>query len=587
MERKLVGIAVSPGVAVATVLCIRELPVELAKSTNNTHALQELVRFETALGTTLVELKAIERKVASDVGDEEAGIFRAHTSIAQDATLTSKVRRLISEERMTAIAALQSVRDEYERVFADVADEYLRERLLDVRDVLERIAQSTAVPSEEANDGELASDPVILITQELLPSDVIALNGNNVVGIVTEGGGKTSHAAILARSYGIPAVAGVCGVLDAAGHGDSIVVDGTNGIVLINPEEEKRRAYAKLQREFSRLRKRLIDETSGAATTKDGVHIELLANISSPTDAVEASRVRADGVGLYRTEFFYLTSTDAPTEEEQLAEYRRVLTAAPHGPVTIRTLDLGGDKTIPYLAHYPEANPFMGWRSIRLSFEHPQLFREQLSAILRVSDDAQHEIRLMFPMITTYDELIRVRAVIVEVEDSLRARGLAFGQPKVGLMVEVPAAAIMIRDLLDVVDFVSIGTNDLIQYVTAADRDNPKVCHLCQASSPALLRLLQGVIQAANDAGKSVSVCGEMAGAVRSFPLLLALGLRSFSMSPSFVPVIRDFASHVTADSCEALLRHVWSCKSSGDVQVLTDRFVLQNAPELESFLIG
>lgn len=428
---------------------------------------------------------------------------------------------------------------------------------------------------------------MVLVTNELLPSDVITLNETNTIAVVTEGGGPTSHAAILARCYGVPAVTGVRNAMSAINNGDLLIVDGTQGKVFLNPDEETVRAYRKLAREFSRLKHRLVAKSSGVTTTKDGLPIQLLANISSANDALEAQKAGAQGIGLYRTEFFYLTRVEAPTEEDQFREYASVLANAPPGPVTIRTLDLGGDKTIPFVAHAPEANPFMGWRSIRLSFEQPAMLSQQMRAILRAANGAQQQVRMLFPLITTYDELLKVRSMLDEAKQSLDEEGLAYGDVLVGPMIEVPAAVVMIRDLLEISDFVAIGSNDLMQYVAAADRDNPKVSHLCHPCSPALLRMLKDVISAANSVDKPVSVCGEMAGSVRSVPLLLGMGLRTFSMSPSFLPVIQYLTVNLSANRCEALLDQVWQCKSAEKIKELADQFIMQTRPELEPYLVG
>lgn len=584
MSQHLVGIASSPGIAIATAICLREIPVACLTAADQSQSLLELTQFETALDETLVALRSMRNKVAADVGKQEAEIFRAHATIAQDPALTGKVRRLIADDRLTALGALQFVRNEYEDIFADVNDDYLRERLVDVRDVLETIAQNLK-PVDDTE--EMPETPAVLVTHELLPSDVLTLNETNTIAVVTEGGGPTSHAAILARCYGVPAVTGVHDAMSAINNGDTVIVDGTHGKVIVDPDDETLRAYRKLAREFTKLKTSLVADTTGLIKTKDGVEIELLANVSSANDASEAAAAGASGIGLYRTEFFYLTHTKIPSEEEQVDEYRRVLDRAPMGPVTIRTLDLGGDKTIPFLAHAPESNPFMGWRSIRLSFEHPDILNQQMRAILRVAYGAKQQVRMLFPLVTTYDEFVQLKAMLDAAKKSLVLEGLNYADVQVGPMIEVPAAAIMIRDLLEISDFVAIGSNDLMQYVAAADRDNPKVSHLCHPCNPALLRMLRDVICAANAAGKPVSICGEMAGSVRSFPLLLAMGLRKFSMSPSFLPVIADLAAHVTADGCEALLQHVWRCKSADEITRLSDRFIAQTRPELQSYLMS
>ena len=356
---------------------------------------------------------------------------------------------------------------------------------------------------------------------------------------------------------------------------------------ILNPDDATLGAYDEHRREFVQLSRALVAEVAGPATTKDGEPVELLANINCAADATEAARVGASGIGLYRTEFFYLTSPLAPTEDEQIVEYRKVLGTGPGGPVTIRTLDLGGDKTIPFLTHAPEANPFMGWRSIRLSFEHPDIFLQQIRAVLRAAHGVEREVRLLFPMITIVEELLQIHEFVSQAQNNLRAAREPFGAVKLGMMLEVPAAAVMIEEMLEFVDFVSIGSNDLVQYLTAADRDNPKVSHLCQALSPAVLKVLHHVISTCRDADKPVSLCGEMAGSPRAFPLLLGIGLRSFSMSSSFIPAIHDLVSHLTVPEAETVLAQALTLRTSKEIHDLMDDFVLHVRPDYAPLLIA
>ena len=322
-------------------------------------------------------------------------------TIAQDASLSNKVRRLITEQQLSAPAALQLVLEEYEQLFSRVKDEYLRERFVDLRDVLCRLTRHACNAGPDTDSTDYLTEPVVLVARELLPSDVVAVSESKVVGIVTESGSRTSHAAILARSYGIPAVAGVAGILSTVTSGDTVVLDGGMGHVFVNPPEEILRTYTGRRAEFVQLRKTLLAEPTRPATTKDAEPVQLLANINSAAEVAEAKRAGACGIGLYRTEFFFLTHPHVPTEDEQVVEYRSVLDAVLCGPVTIRTLDLGGDKSIPFLTQAPEANPFMGWRSIRLSFEYPDLFLQQIRAVLRAAHGVDKEVQLLFPMITT------------------------------------------------------------------------------------------------------------------------------------------------------------------------------------------
>lgn len=578
------GIGVSPGVAVGKAYCIEEIFVNpITKRLAEAEVFEELHRFDQAREKTAADLHALDHKVSSQVGPEYAAIFRVHESILRDPALTSKVRNRIVEHREPADSALHAVLDEYSLLFARTMDEYLRERLTDVRDVIIRIsAHLSPLLTSHVNEG---SSPLILVAKELLPSQVASLGKRDVAGIVTQSGGQTSHAAILARGRGIPAVSGVAGILKHVTNGDIIVVDGRTGDILINPDPETESAYRKLQREFFHLKDVLAENRDRPAVTADGCAIELLANINSADDAKKAKALGASGIGLFRTEYLFLTHPDVPDEEEQFAAYQEIIRNSPGHRVTIRTLDLGGDKTIPYLGRDREANPFMGWRSIRLSFEHPEFFQTQLRAILRasaVARDLNGYVRVMFPMITTLDELRRVRGMVRRARERLRSEGKDFAEVPMGLMVEVPAAAISISDMLRTVDFVSIGSNDLVQYLMAADRDNPKVSHLCQPLSPPVLRVLSDVIAACNETKKPVTLCGEMSGQPRAFVLLLGMGLRSFSMSPAFIPTIKDLAGHLTVTQAQSILQRGLRLKTARQVNRYMAHQIETLAPNLK-----
>ena len=564
------GIAVSPGVAIGTAYCIHEIFVN--PDTNrleDNEVTAELAQFETARDSTAEDLHSLQQKVEAQVGHQEAAIFGVHESILRDAAFTKKIRGWIVDDRMTAQAALHNLLNEYTSLFARTKDEYLRERLNDVRDVVERL--SAHLSEVVKPDSSALSGPLIVVADELLPSHVVALGDVDVHGIVTQAGSQTSHAAIIARSRGIPAVSGVRGIQRQVKTGDTIVVDGRDGHVSINPTRESLTAFRKLEREFFDLRDQLAVNRDKVAQTSDEVKLYLEANINGLRDAQDAGAMGASAVGLYRTEYLYLTHPDVPDEEEQLAIYRDIIEASPTKSVTIRTLDIGGDKTVPYLGHHhQEANPFMGWRSIRLSFEHPEFFSTQIRAVLRAAgetDSQSGRVRLMFPMVTTLEEMRRVRALVRRCYKQLQEQGKPCAAVPVGMMLEVPAAAIAIDMLLGAVDFVSVGSNDLVQYLMAADRDNPKVSHLCQPLAPPVLRVLHHVIKTCNQAGKPITVCGEMAGQPRSFVLLLGMGLRRFSMSPAFVPTIKELASHLSVSTAETILRHAMQLKTTTQVQ--------------------
>jgi phosphotransferase system enzyme I (PtsI) len=576
------GIGVSPGVAVGKAYCIHEIFVNPdARQLTEQEVIAELARYEKAVKKTLAGLRSLARKVASQVGAEQAAVFESHQAILRDPAFGAKIRNAINEQRLPAEAALHQVLNEYTSLFARTKDAYLKERLSDVREVILRLSEHLS-PMLSA-DAPL-NGPVVIVAQELLPSQAAPLGGRALAGIVTQGGGATSHAAILARSRGIPAVAGVAGILKHVKNGDTIVVDGRDGHVLVNPDAETESAYRKLQREFFDLKDLLAENRDQPAVTAEGEAIELLANINGVDDVRAATAMGASGVGLFRTEYLFLSHPSVPSEEEQLAVYRQIVADSPGRRVTIRTLDLGGDKTIPYLGREREANPFMGWRSIRLSFEHPGFFMTQIRAVLRASaplEGGAPRVQLLFPMITTLEEMRRVRSMVHRARRRLEAEGHTIGVVPMGLMVEVPAAAISIGALLKVVDFVSIGSNDLVQYLMAADRDNPKVSHLCQPLSPAVLRVLAKVIDACRQAGKPVTLCGEMAGQPRAFVLLFAMGLRSFSMSPAFIPMIKELATHLSRDRADEILRRVSKLKTTAQVMRYMSDQLDQLAPNL------
>jgi phosphoenolpyruvate-protein phosphotransferase len=538
----------------------------------------EVTRFTSACAAAAQDLDAIVARVSKEVGEEEAGIFRAHRLLLRDPALLNKIKSIILGRHVDARTALQETLEEYTKLFSQIQDDYLRERMADLRDVIGRIAAQLAL--QDGRGGLNLDEPVILVAHEILPSQAMTFEGMRVAGIVTEHGGTTGHAAILARSMGIPAVSGLRGILKEVHTGDLMAVDGREGHVYVKPGPEVESAYRKLQREYVDLRDRLIENRDQEPITADGIQVELLANVNGPADAAMASQVGAGGVGLYRTEYLFLTHPTVPTEEEQLAAYRAVIEAAPNKTVTIRTLDLGGDKQVPYLGTPREANPFMGWRSIRLSAAHPEFFQTQLRAIFRAGLFGR--VSLLFPMISTLEEVQRLKRVVARTRAALKREGIPFGENiPVGVMLEVPAAALCIDTLLEEADFMSIGSNDLIQYVMAADRDNPKVSHLCEPFNPAILRLLDHVIKACNERGKPVTLCGEMAARPRCFLPLFGMGLRRLSMSPAFVPTIKEVTRQITQDVAEEIRRKVLGMKTVGEVRGYLTRKVRQICPNV------
>lgn len=568
-----------PGVAVAHAYCVDEVlarrePVHLDRAALS----GEIARFDRACADAARELDAITERVSRQVGAEEAAIFRAHRILLRDPALVAKVHAAILDDHLDAGSALHATLAEYAALFAQIPDAYLRERMADLRDVVGRIAAQLALDKREP---ELQGDePVIIVAPEILPSQAFMFERLPVAGIITEAGGATGHAAILARSLGIPAVSGLRGILREVRTGDLLAVDGREGHVHLNPSPEVEAAYRKLQREYVDLCDRLIENRDQEPVSADGTPIELLANINSVADAEQAVHAGATGVGLYRTEYLFLTHPTVPDEDEQLAAYRAVIEAAPNRAVTIRTLDLGGDKQVPYFGQHRETNPFMGWRSIRLSSAYPEFFQMQLRAILRAGRYGR--VSLLFPMISTLEEVQRLRRFVDRTRLALKRSGVPFGDAiPFGVMLEVPAAALCIDDLLGMVDFVSIGSNDLIQYLMAADRDNPKVAHLCEPFSPALMRLLHHIIKACREREKPVTLCGEMAGRPRCFLPLFGMGLRRLSMSSAFVPSIKETVRRTSLDAARAVADRVLRMRTAGEIRGFLTRKIKQIWPNV------
>ncbi len=582
------GIAVSPGVVVGVAYRVDSVFGSSEEKTLDSADMipDEIVRFDRAVILAASELETFVTKVAQQLGPAEAEIFKSHLQILNDQALLANVRALIETQQLTGLSALHVVLQGYAAKFARIEHDYYRERIADVRDVISRIGSHLTVQPATATNGvenHLSEEPVILVAYEILPSQAMSLGSLPIAGIVTETGGGTGHAAILSRSRGIPAVSGVIGITNEVKSGDLMVVDGRDGIVIVRPDRETTTAYRKMQREFFDLKDKLIANRDQPAMSADGAQVELLANINNIADAQGAGKVGASGVGLFRTEYLFLTHPDVPDEEEQYQYYRQIIEDSPSRSVTIRTLDLGGDKTVPYLGRRVEANPFMGWRSIRLSFEHPRLFERQIRAILRAGRHGH--VKMLFPMITTLDELRHVNRLVDESRRNLRREGVPFGEDvKTGVMVEVPAAAVCIDAILRETDFISIGSNDLIQYLVAADRDNPKVAHLCDPLNPAIFKVLQMVLDACQRTGTPVTLCGEMAGQPRSVLALFGMGLRRFSMSPAFVPTIKALLASVTTAQAERFAHQVLQLKTSEEIRTYLTARLHEISSALEVF---
>jgi phosphoenolpyruvate-protein phosphotransferase (PTS system enzyme I) len=565
------GVPISPGVAVA-----RAFRLDPALARHNPGLLDaaalsaEVTRFDQACDMVAAELDGTIERVRQELGEESAGIFRAHRMLVRDPAFIAKVKGFILNQQLDAISALQRALEEYDVLFARIRDDYLRERMSDIRDVVEQIIHHLTQERDRKALG--ASEPLVLVAPEIRPSQAAMFDKLPVSGIATEAGGTTGHAAVLARGLGIPAVSGVNGLLGQVQNGDLLVVDGREGIVIVNPGPEVEAAYRKLQREYVDLRDSLVENRDLEAVTKDGTRVDLLANVNTVIDAAAARDVGAVGVGLFRTEYVFLTHPTVPTEEEQVLAYRKVIEAAPNQSVVIRTLDLGGDKQVKYFTHYREANPFMGWRSIRMSSEHPEFFQTQLRAILRAGTEGS--VSILFPMISTVEEVRKLRRLIDRARMALHRQKVPYGEKmSFGVMVEVPAAAVCIDHILAEVDYVSIGSNDLIQYMMAADRDNPRVAALCDPCHPAVFRTLKRIIARCAAKNKPVTLCGEMAGRPMCLLPLLGMGLRRASMSPAFVPAVKELVRSISTVDARRTARAVLRMQTVGEVRAyLADR---------------
>ncbi|MFA7744682.1 phosphoenolpyruvate--protein phosphotransferase [Salinicoccus roseus] len=571
MSNMLKGIGASDGVAIAPVYSLEEPDLSFdGKQIEPAQEDAEVELFKAAFNQSKVEITKIRNHAEEAVGPEHAAIFDAHLLVLDDPEFLGPIEAHIRNDQKSAPQALLETRDQFVVIFENMENEYMKERAADIKDVSKRVLAHML--GKELPDPSKIDTPVVIVAEDLTPSDTAQLDKNFVKGFVTNVGGRTSHSAIMSRSLEIPAVVGTKEITAVAKVGDDIIVDGSAGEVIVNPTEEEVLVYkdkeARVQEEKAELQK-LVDEPS---ETMDGITVELAANIGTPDDLDGVKSNGAEGVGLYRTEFLYMGRNELPTEEEQYEAYKKVLEDMDDKPVVVRTLDVGGDKELPYLDLPKEMNPFLGHRAVRMTLDNPDLFRTQLRALLRAS---QHgNLKIMFPMIATIDEFNRAKALLIEEKDKLVDEGEKIKEDiEVGIMVEIPSAAILADQFAKVVDFFSIGTNDLIQYTMAADRLNESVSYLYQPHHPALLRLIKMVIDAAHKEGKWAGMCGEMAGDEQAVPLLLGLGLDEFSMSASSVLKARKQISQLKKTDMERLAASAIECKDSEEVLALVEEY--------------
>ncbi|HWO96220.1 MAG TPA: phosphoenolpyruvate--protein phosphotransferase [Bacillus sp. (in: firmicutes)] len=562
MAKEISGIAASSGIAIAKAFRLEnpELTVEKT-AVADTDA--EITRFEQAIVQSTSELEVIKEHARKELGEDKADIFAAHLLVLNDPELINPIKDKIKTEQVNAEYALNEVATMFVNMFESMDNEYMKERAADIRDVTKRVLAhllgvTIANPS-------MISEEVVIIAEDLTPSDTAQLNRQYVKGFTTDIGGRTSHSAIMARSMEIPAVVGTKTVTTDIANGVLVIVDGLDGQVIVDPDpetvkayEEKKAAYEAQKAEWAKL----VNEKTVSA---DGHHVELAANIGTPEDVKGVLANGGEGVGLYRTEFLYMGRDTLPTEEEQFDAYKTVLERMEGKPVVVRTLDIGGDKELPYLDLPKEMNPFLGFRAIRLCLEMQDMFRTQLRALLRAS--VHGNLKIMFPMIATLDEFRQAKAILMEEKEKLQAEGVAVSDNiEVGMMVEIPSSAVIADLFAKEVDFFSIGTNDLIQYTLAADRMNERVSYLYQPYNPAILRLIKMVIDAAHKEGKWAGMCGEMAGDEIAIPILLGLGLDEFSMSATSILKARSQIRHLSKSEIEKYVNEILSMNTTEEV---------------------
>ena len=544
------GISGSRGVAVGNVYrYIQEEIVIPDYTVAEDKVEEEIGKFAAAMAATLKQLDTIRQKALDEMGPEEAAIFEAHMQIAQDPSLSDGIKSLVESSHTNVVAATAQTIETFANIFLGMEDPYMRERGADIKDIGDRLMRNMLGMNPRGLSH--ISGEVILVAQDLAPSDTASLDKNVVKGIVTAAGGPTSHAAIMARTLEIPAVMGV-GDIESFVDGDKAVVLGTDGIVEINPSDADWDEYTNQAAAFQEELKRLRESANLEATTTDGHHVELFGNIGKAKDAKNALTMGAQGIGLYRTEFLYMENDELPAEDVQFEEYKKVAQDMKGKPVIIRTMDIGGDKELKCLDLPSEMNPFLGYRAIRISLNRPDIFKVQLRALLRAS--AFGDIHIMYPMIASVEEVKQANAMLDECKEELTAEGKEFNKDiKVGIMIEVPAAAVISPILAKYVDFFSIGTNDLCQYTLAVDRMNEAIGSLYQPLHPGVLRLIKHVIDASHEQGKFTGMCGELASDPVATMILLGLGLDEFSMTASSIPLIKNILRSVSKAECEEI----------------------------------
>lgn len=557
------GIGASPGVALGKALVVEhsELVIE-KKSIDNIEA--EIAKLEDAVAVSKEELVKVKEKASEELGAEEAEIFEAHLLVLEDPELIGSAIDKIKTESVNAEYALNEIKEMFVSMFESMDNEYMKERAADIKDVTNRILRH--ILGIKVVDLSALSEEVVLIAHDLTPSDTATMNKKMVLGFLTDIGGRTSHTAIMSRTLEIAAIVGLNDITSKVKDGDFVVFNGDTGEVIVNPDEETINKYTELKAKYEDERKALQLLKGKPSVTLDGKHVELAGNIGTPNDIEGLIKNDAEGVGLYRTEFLYMDRDSFPTEEIQYEAYKAVLEGMDRKPIVIRTLDIGGDKELSYLSMEPEMNPFLGYRAIRLCLDRKDIFKTQLRALYRAS--VHGRLRIMFPMISSLEELLQAKEVVKEVLAELDSEGVAYAKDvEIGMMIEVPSAAVISDVLAKHVDFFSIGTNDLIQYTCAVDRMNQKISYLYNQFNPAVLRLIKTVIDNAHKEGKWAGMCGESAGDQKMIPILLGMGLDEFSMSPISILPARKLITSVKESDMKKLADDVLNMGTAEEIK--------------------
>lgn len=571
MSKLIKGIAASDGVAIAKAYLLVEPDLTFDKNEKVTDVEGEVAKFNSAIEASKVELTKIRNNAEVQLGADKAAIFDAHLLVLDDPELIQPIQDKIKNENTNAATALTDVTTQFVTIFESMDNEYMKERAADIRDVSKRVLSH--ILGVELPNPSMIDESVVIVGNDLTPSDTAQLNKEFVQGFATNIGGRTSHSAIMSRSLEIPAIVGTKSITQEVKQGDMIIVDGLNGDVIINPTEDELIAYQDKRERYFADKKELQKLRDADTVTVDGVHAELAANIGTPNDLPGVIENGAQGIGLYRTEFLYMGRDQMPTEEEQFEAYKEVLEAMDGKRVVVRTLDIGGDKELSYLNLPEEMNPFLGYRAIRLCLAQQDIFRPQLRALLRAS--VYGKLNIMFPMVATINEFREAKAILLEEKENLKNEGHDVSDDiELGIMVEIPATAALADVFAKEVDFFSIGTNDLIQYTLASDRMSERVSYLYQPYNPSILRLVKQVIEASHKEGKWTGMCGEMAGDETAIPLLLGLGLDEFSMSATSILKARRQINGLSKNEMTELANRAVDCATQEEVIELVNNYV-------------